>query len=185
MKPLLRLFGYVATLATILLGCTSGNEQSDTSTESRKSVLLHQLKTTHNIKEWFVPVNDAVAGITAEQAAWKDSVSNHSVGQLVYHLAFWNKNALADFFDQERDEPESNDETFDNFTAEEWNQTVTRLDSILTEMEKFVEAANEEQLDKWASTIANVSTHNAYHTGQIIYVRKQQGSWDPDQGVKF
>ena len=55
-----------------------------------KAVLIEQLKTTHNKKEWFVPVNIAVEGLTAEQAMWKDSSGNHSVGQLVNHLYFWN-----------------------------------------------------------------------------------------------
>jgi hypothetical protein len=27
-------------------------------------------------------------------------------------------------------------------------------------------------------------THTAYHTGQILYVRKLQGVWDSDKGVK-
>ena len=53
-----------------------------------KSVLLEQLKTTHNKKEWFVPVNTAVEGLTPEQAMWKDSSGNHSVGQLVNHFNF-------------------------------------------------------------------------------------------------
>jgi len=35
-----------------------------------------------------------------------------------------------------------------------------------------------------ASTIAHIGAHNAYHIGQIIYVRKLQGSWDPEKGVK-
>ncbi len=30
----------------------------------------------------------------------------------------------------------------------------------------------------------HISTHNAYHIGQIIYVRKEQGSRDPKNGVK-
>lgn len=29
-----------------------------------------------------------------------------------------------------------------------------------------------------------MGTHNAYHTGQIIYIRKQQGWWDEKKGVK-
>jgi len=29
-----------------------------------------------------------------------------------------------------------------------------------------------------------VGAHNAYHIGQMIYVRKEQGSWNPDKGVK-
>jgi len=35
-----------------------------------------------------------------------------------------------------------------------------------------------------ASTIAHIGTHNAYHTGQILYVRKMKGWWDPEKGVK-
>jgi hypothetical protein len=27
-------------------------------------------------------------------------------------------------------------------------------------------------------------TRNAYHTGQIIYIRKMKGNWDPAKGVK-
>jgi hypothetical protein len=30
---------------------------------------------------------------------------------------------------------------------------------------------------KWWAIIGNVSTHNAYHIGQIIYIRKLQNSW--------
>ena len=46
------------------------------------------------------------------------------------------------------------------------------------------EAADDKKLEQWAPTIARIGTHNAYHTGQIIYVRKLQGSWDPAKGVK-
>jgi hypothetical protein len=34
-----------------------------------------------------------------------------------------------------------------------------------------------------AQTFTHISTHNAYHVGEIIYVRKEQGSWDPKNGV--
>jgi hypothetical protein len=48
-------------------------------------------------------MNNAVAGLTAEQAKWVpknaqgklDPNANHSVGMLAYHLVFWNENALA------------------------------------------------------------------------------------------
>jgi hypothetical protein len=29
-----------------------------------------------------------------------------------------------------------------------------------------------------------VGAHNAYHIGEIVMVRKEQGSWDPSKGVK-
>ncbi len=53
-----------------------------------KSVLLKQLKSTHNQAEWFVPVSVAVEGVTSQQADWKDGSGNHSIGQLVNHIAF-------------------------------------------------------------------------------------------------
>jgi hypothetical protein len=35
-----------------------------------------------------------------------------------------------------------------------------------------------------APTAARVAQHNAYHIGEIVMVRKAQGSWNPDNGVK-
>ncbi len=150
-----------------------------------KSVLLEQLKTTHNKKEWFVPVNIAVEGLTAEQAMWKDSSGNHSAGQLVNHLVFWNAQQLAKFNGQKAEQFNgNNEETFGKLDAASWAASVKKLDDILTQLEKAISQASDAKLQSWYATIANISTHNAYHTGQIIYLRKQQGSWDPEKGVK-
>ncbi len=150
-----------------------------------RSILLEQLRTTHKDKDWFVPINVAVEGLTAEQATWKDGSGNHSVGQLTYHLLFWNARQLAKF----KGEPEkkfsgNNDETFNDFDTKKWNDTVKQLDQVMTDIEKIVETADEEKLKAWASDIAHIGTHNAYHVGQIIFVRKLQGSWNPEKGVK-
>ena len=89
-----------------------------------KSILLEQLRSTHNKAEWFVPANTAVEGLTAEQAAWTDG-KNHSVGQLAYHLVFWDKESLAKF----KGEPPAkfsgkNDDTFNDYDPKKWNETV-------------------------------------------------------------
>ena len=150
-----------------------------------REVLLAELKSTHNSEEWFVPANIAVKGLTAEQASWKDGKGNHSVGQLAYHLVFWNRQSLAKL---RGEKPEkfsgNNEETFDNFDSKTWNETVQQLDQVLSDLEKWVEYADEEKLKDAAQTLTHISTHNAYHIGQIIYVRKEQGSWDPKNGVK-
>ena len=152
---------------------------------SLRTVLVEQLKTTHNKKEWFVPVNAALEGLTPEQAMWKDGSGNHSIGQLAYHLLFWNQRQLANFkAEKETAFSGNNEETFNGFDKNSWTQMVTKLDNVLSEREKIVMAADESKLKSWAPTIANISTHNAYHTGQIIFVRKLQGSWDPEKGVK-
>jgi uncharacterized damage-inducible protein DinB len=150
-----------------------------------RSILLEQLRTTHNQKDWFVPISVAVEGLTAEQASWKDGSGNHSVGQLSNHLLFWNKRELLKF----KGEPEekfsgNNDETFNNFDSKKWNDTVKQLDQVMIELEKFVESIDDKKLQALASEIAHIGTHNAYHVGQIIFVRKLQGSWNPEKGVK-
>lgn len=150
-----------------------------------RSILLHQLQTTHNKEEWFVPANIAVAGLTAEQAKWTDSKGNHSVGQLANHLVFWDTRNLEKFEGKPLAKFNgNNDETFNAFDAKQWAATVQQLDQVLTEWEKAVASADEKKLEAWAPTIANISAHNAYHIGQIIYVRKEQGSWNPANGVK-
>jgi len=150
-----------------------------------RGVLLEQLRTTHNEEDWFVPAKIAVDGLTAEQAKWTPGKDAHSVGQLANHLLFWNTRELAQF-KGEKAQPFSgnNDETFNNFDAAQWAETVKRLDAVLAEWEKAVEAADDQKLAANASLIAHIGAHNAYHLGQIIYVRKLQGSWDPAKGVK-
>ena len=150
-----------------------------------RSILLHQLQTTHNQEEWFVPANIAVAGLTAEQAKWTDSKGNHSVGQLANHLVFWDTRNLEKFEGKPLAKfSGNNDETFNAFDDKQWAATVQQLDKVLTAWEKAVESAEEKKLEAWAPTIANISTHNAYHIGEIVMVRKEQGAWDASKGVK-
>ncbi|MBS1917900.1 MAG: DinB family protein [Bacteroidetes bacterium] len=150
-----------------------------------KSILLQQLKTTHNIKDWFVPADTAVAGLTAEQANWKDNSDNHSIAQLTTHLIFWNKQSLDKFKGTTPDKFDGdNKETFSKVDDKTWAAAVTQLDKILTDWEQAIQNADEKTLQKWYSTIANISTHNAYHIGQILYIRKMKGWWNDENGVK-
>lgn len=152
---------------------------------SLRGVLLQQMRTTHDMQEWFVPVDTAVAGLSAEQANWTDGKGNHSVGQLVQHMLFWDAQELAKFKGEKPAKFDgNNDETFTRFDSKQWSNTVKNLDDLLTAWEKAIEAADDKALSVHASDIAHVGTHNAYHIGQIVYVRKEQGSWNPDKGVK-
>ena len=162
----------------------AASAQAD-STPTLKSILLEQLKTTHNVKDWFVPPTIAVAGLTAEQANWKDSTDNHSIAQLTTHLIFWNKQILDKFVGVKPDAFSGNNkETFSPVDEKSWTETVQRLDSVLNALETFVQNADDKTLAKIVSTVAHIGTHNAYHTGQIIYIRKMKGWWDDNNGVK-
>lgn len=169
----------------LVLALTSSSSAQKESTPTLKSILMEQLKTTHNVKDWFVPPSIAVAGLTPEQANWKDSSGNHSIAQLTTHLIFWNMQML-DKFEGKPQSPFNGDnkETFAPVNENTWNATVQRLDSVLTAWETAVKNSDENKLQKWYSTIAHIGTHNAYHTGQIIYIRKMNRWWDDNNGVK-
>ena len=159
-----------------------------------REVLLTQLHSTHDKAEWFVPLDTAVAGLTPDQARWTPKAGGpgqmHSVAQLVAHLVYWNERSLA----QLRGEKPvafsgNNEDTFvgydvNKITAAEWTALVARFDHCMTGYEDWVKSASDADLAKAANLIAHVGAHNAYHLGEIVYVRKLQGSWDPSKGVK-
>jgi len=175
---------FLLALTLLLATTTFAQDQKPAPPSTLKGILLEQLRTTHNTNDWFVSPSKSVDSVTAEQASWTDGKGNHSIGQLTYHLVFWNSRELSKC----KGEPESkfsgnNEETFDKFDAKTWADTVKKLDQVMSDLEKFVESATDAQLAKFGSEIAHIGTHNAYHTGQIIYIRRLQGSWDPKKGV--
>jgi uncharacterized damage-inducible protein DinB len=150
-----------------------------------RGVLLEQLRTSHTEEDWYVPTSIAVDGLTAEQAMWSPGKGNHSVGQLAYHIWYWDNRSLQQF---KGEKPAAfdgnNNETFDKFTPAEWDNLVKKLNQVMIDWEKAVESADDQKLAENASLIAHIGAHNAYHIGQILYVRKLQGVWNPDKGVK-
>jgi uncharacterized damage-inducible protein DinB len=163
-----------------------GNVKAQTNSPlTLKQVLLNQLKTTHNQEEWFAPLNIAIEGITPEQANWKPKGKDHSIAELTNHMIFWNEENLAKFLDQPVPKfSGNNNETFTSVDKNTWPVTVRKADSVLINWENAIASADETKLEKWYEIIAHISTHNAYHTGQIVYIRKLQGSWNPAKGVK-
>ncbi len=174
-----------STVVAAMFLCTASLMGQPNTAPTLKSILIEQLKTTHDVKDWFVPVDSAIAGLTVEQANWTDGKGNHSIAQLTSHLIFWDERSLKQF---NGEKPAAyngnNDETFAPVDEKTWPATVAKIDQVMKEWEKAVSAADESKLQKWYSTIAHIGTHNAYHIGQILYVRKLQGVWDASKGVK-
>ena len=159
--------------------------QQGTPAPTLRSVLLEQLHSTHDKSDWFVCGDVALANLKPEQANWSDGKGNHSVAQLATHLVFWNNRTLAKL----RGEPAAkfsgnNDETFAKVDAKQWATTIQQFDQGMTDLEALVQSASDAKLAEWSPTIAKISAHNAYHIGEIVMVRKEQGAWDASKGVK-
>ena len=175
-------------LAVLLLAlplCAFAQEKKQPPTDLR-GVLLEQLHSTNSAEDWFVPVATAIDGVTAEQAQWKPTGKDaHSVGQLAYHIWYWDTYMLAQFKGQKPEKFDgNNNETFDKFSPGQWDDLAKKLKQEMADWETAVQNASDADLAKGASLIAHIGAHRAYHVGQILYVRKLQGSWDPKKGVK-
>jgi hypothetical protein len=157
-----------------------------------RSILLSQLRSVHNHPEWFLPLNTAVSGLTPQQAAWvpvnsegkTNPNANHSAGTIASHILFWDADALAQLKGERTRGTATNDETFNQFDPANWSKIVRDLDAVLSALEELVEHADDSRVVQIAPMIERISTHTAYHTGQIFYVRKLQGTWKLDNDLR-
>lgn len=153
------------------LRCTQNNEVAN-----NRQFLIEQLKNTHNHQEWFVPLKNALHGITVEQSIWNDTSENHSIAALASHILYWNKRNLMAFKGEELHFFDNNNDS--TFTIREpWDILIKELDSVQTEWKTITQTTSEAMLNDWKTEILNMTAHTAYHTGQIIYIRKHKGWW--------
>src|SRR5271169_274410 len=118
-------------LLTLSFQCYAQSKQPPA---TLRSLLLHELHTTHTEADWFVPISVAVEGLTAEQASWQPPAGGHTAGQLTYHLLFWNRRNLEKFKGEALDKfGGNNDETFVKFDDKQWADTVKQLDQVMTD----------------------------------------------------
>lgn len=53
-----------------------------------KTILLDQLLANANDRSWYISFDEAVDGLTEEEAFWKPDESSHSIAEIVQHLIF-------------------------------------------------------------------------------------------------
>jgi uncharacterized damage-inducible protein DinB len=160
---------------------------------NRKDVILEQFLCCQKKSHWFVSFEKAVAGLTPEQANWKKSDSENSIWELISHLVFWNERFLYRFKNNVITKMEgNNDSTFTYLSESKWDQVLARFNVVMSdwietiknsEDEKFDQCINDESKETWLESLSSITLHNAYHIGQIVTIRKMQGSWSKEQGV--
>ena len=158
-----------------------------------KDILLEQFNTCFDNNGWFVATKNAIKGVTAEQADWKPEGADNSIREIINHLNYYNNAYVERFKGNEYEyKVADNDETFDKGEAPTWDAEVARFDAIMSEFRQLLQNADESKFDqavsatnqaKWSELVSNINAHNAHHGGQIVLLRKLQGSWDSGKGV--
>lgn len=154
-----------------------------------KELLLHEWKCTYDQEDWYPPLRDALAGLNAAQASWKPvGEAANTIWANVSHLLYYKERFLhrlqgTTFAPQ----VETNEETFvpsgGADDEEAWQAAVQRLEQVHHQIEEQLAALTEKELDQPLPTHSILQSamslvlHDAFHTGQIVQLRKLQGSW--------
>ncbi len=153
----------------------------------RLSYILETLEPPKGKGLWYggPTVVGSLRGITAKQALWKPAKKRHSIWELALHISYWNyaiRNKLIDGESGKFPRTPSNwSKVADNAGEKEWKvdkKLVAEEHKLLLEA---IRNFNPKKLDKrvpksikwtYADLLMGAVTHNIYHTGQIILLKK-------------
>jgi hypothetical protein len=154
---------------------------------SMKEVLLDQIAACHNDESWFKSSTAILNDVSVDEAVWKVEDYPHSICEIANHLIYWNEMWLnryinADLF---KNGNENNDETFelDLQMQDEasWNETIQKLSNGFVQWRETITNCDDSKLGEripsyfnaqWWGVISNLCTHNAYHIGQMMLLKK-------------
>ncbi|MGG1878853.1 DinB family protein [Paenibacillus cisolokensis] len=146
---------------------------------SLREMLLENWDFTMEKEDGYAPLSVALQDVTVEQALWKPGEGANSIWENVMHLLFYKEVLLARIEGRASDVRVSNDETFRIVDASEeaWREAQDRLKQVHAAVREKIQNVPEEELSEHPQRYWSFITHDAYHIGQIILLRKLQGSW--------
>lgn len=155
----------------------------------RINLLLHELNITYAKEDWFPALKVALEGVTAEEASWRATgVASNTIWETVNHLIYY-KSRLLEQLQGGTPNYSVSDNTATFYTKdpvisdEAWEDSKSRLEAIHQGFIEVLQTKSDEDFDKpiiknpLGITLTSIILHDAYHTGQIVLLRKLQGSW--------
>ncbi|WP_175615873.1 DinB family protein [Piscibacillus halophilus] len=149
-----------------------------------RAVLINQLLANANDRSWYASFEETVEGISNQEAFWKPEEESHSIAEIVQHLIYWNEVWQVRFEKSNFHSVQSMKDNAASFLLEDnisFTELKEKLLEILLRWEKMLSDDKlESRVDgfpveaEWWALIGNAATHNAYHIGQINYIRKMK-----------
>lgn len=139
-----------------------------------------------------IPIARALSDISAELAGRRTEELPYNIYQLVKHMSYWQDFMLI-YLDGGKPELPTN--VMESWPSEEspedeaeWKIIVGHL---LQGIERAIEIAQVAELDApidsfpgetMAGILRNIASHNSYHLGEIVLLRRLYGAWPPIGG---
>jgi len=155
----------------------------------RKSLLLTYWQLAAEAEGWYPPYADALREVDVHLAKWRPhGVAANTIWETVVHVTHFKERLLRRMEGQPDRQISDNDDTFvvtGNAEAD-WQDAVARLFAAHVALRAALERMDEGDLDEprpeesLIKQFSDLIVHDAYHTGQIILIRKLKGAW-PEQ----
>jgi hypothetical protein len=156
---------------------------------------------------WFLPLERTLEGVGPREASWEPPGGGNTIWQTVKHLNVYNALLIrqmndatsgkgvsvenASFGDiggpvdpkwKSTFEMDTFGDSGDPTDSEKWKEVVTETHLICENVCKSLAQVDESHMqEELAGILARQILHNAYHIGQIVFIRKQQGSWPKER----
>lgn len=144
--------------------------------------IVDQMRRAYQGEAWHGPsLREALAGVTAAEAAARPVPGAHSIREIVQHLVAWEDTLRRRLAGEPLREPAEGDWPGAAVQSEdEWRDLLLRLDERSRRLREAVAALDDAQLDEAPYrgtstryvTLHGAVQHALYHAGQIVLLRK-------------
>ena len=157
-----------------------------------------------NTETWFLPLERALEGIGSKEASWEPPGGGNTIWQTVTHLNHYNAllirqmndavsgNAVtASFGDiggpvdprwKSTFEMDTFGDKGDPDDSVKWKEVVAETHLICENARELLARIDESHMqEQLPGILSRQVLHNAYHIGQLVFIRKQQGSWPKER----
>lgn len=155
----------------------------------RISLLRRQRELVWAEEQWFPTLSQAIKGVGPREASWQPPGGGNTIWHTVNHLNYYNDMILCGITGRKFEgSAPSNTATFGAGGSPEdaagWEAAVRKAEELAGDLNQALAELADADLDKpnakgdkLADTLPAWVMHDAHHAGQIVLIRKQQGSW--------
>lgn len=152
---------------------------------NRKEILLKTWDVSNEVESWFVPIRKAIENVNADQAVWKpEGVSDfNSIQEITHHLFYYKARFLTRLAGVDFETVANNEVTFIAGLSWKWEEVREELFSVNSKIVNLIQSLKDADIDQLqpeeaiGQQLLDLATHDAYHAGQLVLIRKLQGAW--------